>query len=213
MIDLHSHLLLHPYNEASWNDQVLKESLGLRTIRGTVAARKTLEAGFTTLRELGTEGADFADVAIRDAINQGLIPGPRVFAATRALVATGCYGPSGFAPRFHLPKGAQVADGPVGVRKATREQIAAGADWIKIYADYRRKPGGGSTPTYSLEELKAIVDEATTAKVPVAAHAVTDEAIYRAVIAGVKTIEHGYFAGPARVQGDGGEGRGAVSRR
>ncbi len=195
MIDLHSHLLLHPYDEASWNDQVLKESLGLRTIRATVAARKTLEAGFTTLRELGTEGAGFADVALRDAIEQGIIPGPRIFTATRALVATGCYGPSGFAPRFKLPKGAQEADGLDGVRKATREQIAAGADWIKIYTDYPRKPGGPPTPTYSLAELKEIVDEATSARIPVAAHAVTGEAIRRAVEAGVKTIEHGYFAG------------------
>ena len=193
LIDLHSHLLLHPYDEASWNDQVLKEPLGLRTIRGVTAARATLEAGFTTLRDLGTEGAGYADVALRDAIDQGIIPGPRVLAATRALVATGCYGPSGFAPRFEVPKGAQVADGVDGVRVAVREQIAAGADWIKVYADYRRKPGDPSTPTYSLEELRAIVAEATGAGVPVAAHANTDEAIRRAVLAGVRTIEHGTY--------------------
>jgi imidazolonepropionase-like amidohydrolase len=195
LIDLHTHLLLHPYDEASWNDQVLKESLGLRTIRATVAARKTLAAGFTTIRELGTEGAAFADVALRDSIAQGIIPGPRIFAATRALVATGCYGPSGFAPRFHLPKGAQEADGVDGVRKATREQIAAGADWIKFYADYRRQAGGPSTPTYSLAEMKAIVAEAKSARIPVSAHAVTEEGIVRAVQAGVKTIEHGYLLG------------------
>ena len=195
LIDLHSHLLLHPYDETSWDDQVLKESLELRTIRGVVSARRTLEAGFTTLRELGTEGAGFADVALRDAVASGLIPGPRIFAATRALVATGCYGPAGFDPRWTLPKGAQEADGVVGVRVAVRQQIAAGADWIKVYADYRRRPGDPSTPTYSLDELRAIVDEATSAGLPVAAHASTDEAITRAVLAGVRTIEHGSQAG------------------
>ena len=194
LIDLHSHLLLHPYDEASWNDQVLRESLEARTIRATAAARTTLEAGWTTLRELGTEGAGFADVALRDSIATGIVPGPRIFAATRALVATGCYGPSGFDPRWDVPKGAQVADGVDGVRVAVRQQIAAGADWIKVYADYRRRPGDASTPTYSLEELRAIVDEATSAGLPVAAHASTDEAIRRAVTAGVRTIEHGYDA-------------------
>ncbi len=191
LIDLHSHLLLHPYNETSWNDQVLKESLELRTVRGVAAMKATLEAGFTTLRELGTEGAAYADVALRDSVRLGIVPGPRVLAATRALVATGCYGPSGFDPRWELPKGAQVADGVDGVRIAVRQQIAAGADWIKVYADYRRKPGDPSTPTYSLAELVAIVDEARSAGLPVAAHASTDEAMQRAVIAGCKTIEHG----------------------
>ncbi len=194
LIDLHSHLLLHPYNEASWNDQVLKEPLELRVIRGTIHARKNLEAGFTTIRELGTEGAAFADVSIRDAINQGMIPGPRIFAATRALVTSGGYGPSGFDPRFSLPKGAQAADGVGGVRRATRQQIAAGADWIKVYADYRRKAGDRSTPTFSLDELKAIVDEAKSAGLSVSAHASTDQGIRRAVEAGVATIEHGYEA-------------------
>lgn len=192
LMDLHSHLLLHPYDETSWNDQVLKESLEFRTIRGVVSARKTLEAGFTTLRDLGTEGAGFADVALRDAVNQGLIEGPRIVAVTKAIVATGCYGPSGFDPRWDVPKGAQVADGPTGVRVAVREQIAAGADWIKVYADYRRRPGDVATPTFSQEELNAIVDEARSAGLHVAAHATTDEAIRRAVTAGVRTIEHGY---------------------
>jgi imidazolonepropionase-like amidohydrolase len=194
LIDLHTHLLLHPYDEASWNDQVLAESLGLRTVRAVAAARDTLEAGFTTIRELGTEGAGWADVALRDAIAGNLIPGPRIFAATRAIVATGCYGPAGFDPRWELPVGAQVADGEVGVRIAVREQIAGGADWIKVYADYRRRPGDASTPTFSAAELAAIVDEATSAGIPVAAHASTDEAIRRAVTAGVKTIEHGSAA-------------------
>lgn len=194
LIDLHSHLLLHPYNEASWNDQVLKESLEHRVIRGTLHAKMNLDAGFTTIRELGTEGAAFADVAIRDAIDEGMIPGPRVFAATKALVTSGGYGPSGFDPRFVVPKGAQTADGVGEVRRATREQIAAGADWIKVYADYRRKSGDRSTPTFSLEELKAIVDEADSAGLKVSAHASTDAGIRRAVKAGVATIEHGYEA-------------------
>ena len=191
LIDAHSHLLLHPYDETSWNDQVLKESLELRTVRAVAAAKATLEAGFTTLRDLGTEGAGYADVALRDAITMGIVPGPRVFASTRALVATGCYGPMGFDPRWDVPKGAQVADGVDGVRKAVRQQIAAGADWIKVYADYRRKPGASSTPTYSQEELNAIADEARSAGLPVAAHATVDEAIRRSVLAGVATIEHG----------------------
>lgn len=197
LIDAHSHLLLRPYDEASWNDQVLKESWELRTIRAVPAMRATLEAGFTTLRDLGTEGAGYADVALRDAVTQGIVPGPRVFVATRALVATGCYGPSGFDPRWDVPKGAQVADGAVALRKAVREQIAAGADWIKVYADYRRRAGENPTPTFSLEELQAVVDEARSAGLPVASHAVTDEAIRRSVLAGVASIEHGTDASRA----------------
>lgn len=192
LIDLHTHLLLHPYDEAAWDDQVLRESLELRTVRAVAAAKATVEAGFTTIRDLGTEGAGYADVAIRDAVAQGIIPGPRVFAVTQALVATGCYGPSGFDPRWDVPKGAQVADGVDGVRRAVREQIAAGADWIKVYADYPRRKGDPPTPTFSQEELNAIVAEATSAGLPVVAHAMVDEAIRRAVTAGVKTIEHGY---------------------
>ena len=191
LIDLHSHLLLHPYDETPWNDQVLAEALELRTIRATVHARATLEAGWTTVRDLGTEGGAFADVALRRAVEEGLIPGPRILASTRALVATGCYGPAGFDPRWDVPIGAQVADGADGVRRATREQIAAGADWIKVYADYRRRPGAEATPTFTLEELSAAVEEARSAGLPVAAHAVTPEGIRRAVQAGVRTIEHG----------------------
>lgn len=191
LMDLHSHLLLHPYNEASWDDQVLRESLELRTVRAVAAAKATIESGFTTLRDLGTEGAGFADVGLRDAINQNIVPGPRIFAATRAIVATGCYGPAGFDPRWDLPKGAQVADGVAGVRRAVREQIAAGADWVKVYADYGRRPGEAATATFSQDELNALVDEARSAGRPVAAHAYTDEAIRRAVRAGVATIEHG----------------------
>lgn len=194
LIDLHTHLLLHPYNEASWNDQVLKELLELRVIRATVQARRTLEAGFTTIRDLGTEGAQFADVGLREAIRAGMIEGPRVVTSTKAIVTTGGYGPSGFDSRFAVPKGAQVADGPAEVRRAVREQIAAGAEWIKLYVDYRRTPGDGSTPTFSAEEIEAAVDEARSARVPVAAHATTDDGIQRAVRAGVTTIEHGYDA-------------------
>jgi len=192
LIEMHSHLLLHPYDETPWDDQVLKEPLELRTIRAVTAARATLEAGFTTVRDLGTEGAAFADVSLRDAIAQGMIPGPRVFAATRAIVATGCYGPSGFDPRWEVPKGAQEVTGPVEMRKAVREQIAAGADWIKVYADYRRRPGI-TTPTFTEEEMAAAVDEARSAGLPVAAHAYTEEGIRRAVLAGVRTIEHGTY--------------------
>lgn len=189
LIDAHSHLFLHPYNETSWNDQVLKESLALRTARAVVHAEKTLLAGFTTLRDLGTEGGDYADVGIRDAINQGIIPGPRLLVATAALVITGGYGPAGFDPRWEVPQGAEVADGVEGVRKAVRRQIGHGADWIKVYADYRH--GGVNAPTFTLDELKAAVDEAASTGHPVVAHANTPEGIRRAVLAGVKSIEHG----------------------
>jgi imidazolonepropionase-like amidohydrolase len=191
LIDLHTHLLLHPYDETPWDDQVLRESLESRTIRAVVAARATIEAGFTTIRDLGTEGAGFADVALRDAIAKGQIPGPRVLATTRAIVAVASYGPAGFDPRWAVPQGAQEANGVDGVRAAVRQQVAAGADWIKVYADYRRRPSAPTTPTFSSEELAALVDEARSAGRPVVAHATTDEGIRRAVLAGVRTIEHG----------------------
>jgi len=191
LIELHAHLLLHPYNEAPWNDQVLRESLEFRVVRAVAAAKATVESGFTTLRDLGTEGAAFADVGLRDATAKNIVPGPRIFASTKAIVATGCYGPSGFDPRWDVPKGAQVADGVDGVRRAVREQIAAGADWIKVYADYSRRDGDPPTATFSQEELNALVAEARNAGLSVAAHAYTDEAIRRSVFAGVATIEHG----------------------
>jgi imidazolonepropionase-like amidohydrolase len=196
LIDLHTHLLLHPYDETPWDEQVLAESLELRTIRAVVQARATLEAGWTTVRELGTEGAAFADVALRDALERGWIAGPRIFTATRAIVATGCYGPAGFDPRWEAPEGAQEADGVDGVRVAVRQQVAAGADWIKFYADYRRRSGEQPTPTFSLEEMRAIVEEASSARRPVAAHATTDEGARRAALSGVKTIEHGTSISP-----------------
>jgi len=200
LIDLHTHLLLHPYDETTWADQVLRESLGLRTARAVTHAEATLRAGFTTIRDLGTEGAGYADVGIRDAIDLGVIPGPRVLAATRAIVASGSYGPAGFDPRWAMPVGAQVADGVAGVRRAVREQIAAGADWIKVYADYRRGADARATPTFSQAELDALVDEANSAGRPVAAHASTDEGIRRAVLAGARTIEHGTGASDATLR-------------
>jgi imidazolonepropionase-like amidohydrolase len=194
LMDLHSHLFLHPYDETPWNDQVLKEPRSYRTIEAVLHARATLEAGFTTLRDLGTEGAGYADISVRRAIHEGLITGPRLFVATRAIVATGSYGPGprGFAPDLDLPKGAQEASGRAEVLKAVREQIGHGADWIKVYADYRRGPDGAAVPTFSEEELKTLVDEAHSAGRPVSAHATTAEGMRRAVLAGVDTIEHGY---------------------
>ena len=191
LIEAHSHLLLHPYNEASWNDQVLKEALALRVARATVAARLTLWAGFTTVRDLGTEGADDADVGLRDAIDQGIIPGPRVLTTTRGLVATGSYGPKGFDPRWAVPQGAEEADGVEGLTRAVRRQIGTGADWIKVYADYRWGPKGETRPTYSVEELTAIVETAKSSGRLVVAHASSAEAMRRATLAGVRTIEHG----------------------
>jgi imidazolonepropionase-like amidohydrolase len=193
LIDAHSHVFLHPYNETLWNDQVLKEPLAYRTIAATIHSRNTLLAGFTTLRDLGTEGAGFADVSVRDAIDEGRIPGPRLFVATRAIVATASYGPgpSGFAPEFTPPGGAQEASGDGEILRAVREQIGHGADWVKVYADYRRG-GGASVPTFSQAELKTLVEEAHSAGRPVAAHATTPEGMRRAILAGVDTIEHGY---------------------
>jgi imidazolonepropionase-like amidohydrolase len=193
LIEAHTHVFLHPYNEAPWNDQVLKEPEAYRTILAVRHCERTLLAGFTTIRDLGTEGAGYADVALRRAINEGLVPGPRLFVATRAIVATASYGPgpAGFAPSFEPPKGAQEASGIPEVLRAVREQIGHGADWVKVYADYRRGDGP-SVPTFSPEELKALVDESRSAGKPVSAHASTPEGMRRAVLAGVDTIEHGY---------------------
>ncbi|MFY8142385.1 MAG: amidohydrolase family protein [Caulobacter sp.] len=194
LMDLHSHLFLHPYNEASWDDQVLKETPTYRTLRAAVQAKATLEAGFTTLRDLGTEGAGTADVPLKKAINDGLIPGPRLFVTTKAIVATGAYGPArkNYNPEAEIPQGAQEASGVLEVVKAVREQSGAGADWIKVYADYRVGPDGSTQPTFSLEELKALVDTAHSSGRPVSAHAASDEGMRRAILAGVDTIEHGY---------------------
>src|SRR5512142_591614 len=193
LIEAHTHIFLHAYNETPWNDQVLKEAEAYRTIEAVRHCERTLLAGFTTIRDLGTEGAGYADVAVQRAINEGIIPGPRLFVATRAIVATASYGPgpAGFAPNFEPPKGAQEASGTAEVLKAVREQVGHGADWVKVYADYRRG-GGASTPTFSLDELKTLVDEAHSAGRPVSAHASTAEGMKRATLAGVDTIEHGY---------------------
>lgn len=189
LIDGHSHLLLHPYNETSWDDQVLRESLALRVARATNHARETLRAGFTTVRDLGTEGAAYADVGLKRAIAQGIIPGPRMIVTTRAIVATGSYGPH-FTGDAELPQGAEEADASNLVR-VVRDQIGHGADWIKVYADYRWGPNGESRPTFTLDELKLIVDVAGTSGRPVVAHASTAEGMRRAILAGVETIEHG----------------------
>ncbi len=194
LIDLHSHLLLHAYNETSWDDQVLKESAAIRILRSGVHASASLQAGFTSLRDLGTEGAGTADVAIKKAIDGGMIPGPRLWVATRAIVAEGGYGPArrGFRDDADIPQGAQEASGVDGVIRAVRQQAAAGADWIKVYADYRVSASGGTVPTFSLDELKALVTTAHDLGRPVSAHASSDEGMRRAILAGVDTIEHGY---------------------
>ena len=194
LMDLHSHLLLHPYNETSWDDQVLHEAPALRTLRAGAQARATLMSGFTTLRDLGTEGAGYADVSVKRAIEQGIIIGPRLFVATRAIVAVGAYGPAvgDFRPDMDLPQGAQEASGVDGIVRAVREQAARGADWIKIYADYRVGPHGESEPTFSQEELTAAVHAAHSLGRPVAVHTATTEGMRRSIAAGVDTIEHGY---------------------
>jgi imidazolonepropionase-like amidohydrolase len=190
MIEGHSHLLLHPYNETSWDDQVLKEPLALRIARATAAARTTLLAGITTERDLGTEGAGYADVGLRDAIGQGIIPGPRLLVVTRAIVAQGSYGPKG-APERDLAFGAEAAGGHDDLIRVVRDQMGRGADWIKVYGDYRWGPRGETVPTFTQEEMNLIVEVAASAGRPVSVHAYSAEAMRRAVLAGVATIEHG----------------------
>jgi imidazolonepropionase-like amidohydrolase len=189
LIDAHTHLLLHPYNEATWNDQVLKEPLALRVCRATNHARSTLLAGFTTIRDLGTEGAGYADVGIKQAIDEGIIPGPRLLVSTRAVVATGSYAPKGFAPELRIPQGAEEADGIDALTRVVRDQIGKGADWVKVYAD-TAMGGGGVRPSFTEEELQLIVKVAKSQGVPVAAHALSKEGKRRAALAGVETIEH-----------------------
>jgi imidazolonepropionase-like amidohydrolase len=191
LIEGHAHILLHPYNETSWNDQVLRESLALRVARATVHVHDTLLAGVTSLRDLGTEGAGYADVGIKQAVEQGIIPGPRLLVATRAIVATGSYGPKGFDPAWDVPLGAEPADGVDELIRVTRDQIGKGADWVKVYADYRWGPKGEAEPTFTLSELERIVEVAKSSGRPVSAHAATAEGMRRATLAGVETIEHG----------------------
>lgn len=191
MIDLHSHVLLHPYNETSWNDQVLKESLGLRVARATVHMQRTLRAGFTTLRDLGTEGAADTDVGLKRAAEQGIIEGPRLVVTTRAIVMRGSYGPGGFAPEVNVPQGAEEAAGPEELARVVRDQIRHGADWIKIYADYRWGANGSARPAFTQSELALVVEIAESSGRHVVAHATTPEGMRRAILAGVKTIDHG----------------------
>jgi imidazolonepropionase-like amidohydrolase len=191
LIDAHTHLFLHPYDEASWDAQVLTEPRAERVARAVVQARRTLEAGFTTIRDLGTEGAGYDDVGLARAIARGVVPGPRVIPVTRAIVATGSYGPRGFVAEFDVPQGAEEASGVEELSRVVRDQIARGAEWIKVYADYRWGPGGETRPTFTQGELERIVEVAAGAGVPVVAHASSPEGMRRATEAGVETIEHG----------------------
>jgi imidazolonepropionase-like amidohydrolase len=195
LMDLHAHLFLRPYNETSWNDQVLIDPVPYRAVRAGTFATATLLSGFTTLRDLGTEGADFADVSLKRAIDEGLVRGPRLFVATRAIVATATYGPTPRALRPDVcctPQGAQEVSGVPDAVRAVREQAGRGADWIKIYADYRWGPNASAQPTFSEDEMKAMVAAAHDSGRPVAVHAATAEGMRRAIVAGADTIEHGY---------------------
>jgi imidazolonepropionase-like amidohydrolase len=190
-IEGHSHLFLHPYNETSWNEQVLTESRAERTARAVVHARETLMAGFTTVRDLGTEGAGYDDVGLKIAINKGIIPGPRMLVATRAIVATGSYGPKSDVAEAVIIKGGEEADGVEGVTRAVRSQIGHGADVIKLYADYRWGLNGDAAATFTEEELKAAVQVAKSSGRIVVVHSGTEEGMRRSIAAGVTTIEHG----------------------
>lgn len=193
MIEGHSHLFLHPYNEVSWNDQVLTESRAERTARAVNHARATLMAGFTSARDLGTEGAMYDDAGLKEAINKGIIPGPRLMVATRAIVATGSYGPKGYNDEAEngIPKGAEEADGTDALTKAIRSQIGHGADVVKLYADYRWGLNGAAAATFAVDELKLAVQVAASSGRYVVVHSGTEEGMRRAIAAGVRTIEHG----------------------
>jgi imidazolonepropionase-like amidohydrolase len=191
LIDAHSHLLLHPYNETPWDVQVLRENEALRVARAVNHARNTLLAGFTTVRDLGTEGAAYADVGLKQAIDQGIIPGPRMLVSTRAIVATGSYAPKGFDPRWDIPQGAEEASGLDDITRVVRDQIRRGADWVKIYADYYWGPNGEAEPTFTEEELRKAVEVASSSGRPVTVHATTAEGMRRAIVAGVESVEHG----------------------
>ncbi|HEY7391150.1 MAG TPA: amidohydrolase family protein [Bryobacteraceae bacterium] len=191
LVEGHSHMLLHPYNETTWNDQVAHEGLALRVARAVNHLHATLLAGFTTTRDLGTEGAGYADVELKQAVNEGIIPGPRILASTRAIVATGSYAPKGFALEWRVPQGAEEADGVDSLIRVVRDQIGHGADWVKLYGDYRWGPQPSAHPTFSLEEMKVAVETAHSAGAPVAVHATSAEGMRRAILAGVDTIEHG----------------------
>ncbi|MEO6949994.1 MAG: amidohydrolase family protein [Ginsengibacter sp.] len=190
LIEGHSHLYLHPYNETTWNDQVLKESRAERTARAVIHAKATLMAGFTTLRDLGTEGAEYDDAGLKTAIEKGIVPGPRMIIATKAIVASGSYGPH-FNADIDLPQGAAEVGNKDEMEKEVRVQISKGADVVKLYADYRWGEGGVAAPTFSIEELKAAVAIAKSGGRFVAVHSSTPEGMIRSIAAGVRTIEHG----------------------
>ncbi len=190
LIEGHSHVLLHPYNETGWNDQVLKESYGERAARAVNHVRWSLEAGVTTMRDLGSEGAGYLDVGIKASIEKGVIPGPDLIVAGPAIVATGSYGPKGFHDGVTVPLGAEEADAPTLI-PTVRRQIGNGADFIKVYADYRWGPNGEAQPTFSESEIRTIVETAASSGRVTVAHAATSEGIRRSVLAGVSTIEHG----------------------
>lgn len=192
----HSHILLHPYNETSWNDQVLKESVAERSARAVNHLKASLMAGITTMRDLGSEGAGYADVGLKQAVEKGVVPGPRLLVAGKAIVATGSYGPKGFQEGVTVPLGAETADGFDDLIKVTRDQIGNGADFIKVYADYRWGPTGTAEATFTVAELKTIVEIAESSGRYVVAHASSKEGMLRAVEAGVETIEHGDGGSP-----------------
>ena len=191
LIEGHSHVLLHPYNETSWNDQVAHEALSLRTARAVNHLKSTLMAGFTLVRDLGTEGAGYADVGLKEAVDKGIVPGPRMLVSTRAIVATGTYGPKGYVPEWTVPQGAEETDGFDSMERTVRSQISKGADWVKFYADYRWGSQPGAHATFTAESLKLGVEVAHLGATPVAVHASSPEGMRNAILAGVDTIEHG----------------------
>ena len=191
LIEGHSHLFLHPYNEVSWNDQVLRESRAERTARAVNHAKATLLAGFTTVRDLGTEGAQYDDAGLKRAIEKGVVPGPRMIVATRAIVAKGSYGPNFGNPDLDLPQGAEEVAGIEDLTNAVRTQIGKGADVIKIYADYRWGKNGEAEPTFSTEAIAWAVGIAKSGGRQVVVHSSTKEGMRRSIAAGVSTIEHG----------------------
>lgn len=198
LIDTHTHILLQgDITAADYDEQLLKQSPEYRTILATVNARRDLEYGFTSIRDLETEGAGYADADVKKAINNGLIPGPRMQVATRALNVTGAYPLQGYAPAVMVPHGVQVVDGADNARQAVREQISHGADWIKVYSDrsYRVREDGvlDDIPTLTLEELKAIVDEAHRERHKIASHAMALYGVHNSIEAGVDSIEHGNY--------------------
>src|SRR5258708_13604981 len=190
LVEGHSHILLHPYNETPWNDQVAHEGLALRVARAVNHLHATLMAGFTTVRDLGTEGAGYADFELKQAVNQGIIPGPRILASTRASVATGRYAPKGFALEWRVPQGAEEADGIDSLMRVVRDQIGHGADWVKLYGDYRWGPAPGARPTFSEAEMKLAVETARSAGVPVAVHSPPPEGMRRPVLPRAETVRH-----------------------